>query len=617
MSTTLVAPTTGIILILFGTDTDESIIVERAPDVTGSAGSYTAVATLYPIDLGGTPFLDVLPLDGNYYWYKAYGSETGQLDSNFTLPVRLSAVPIPQLDLGTKPWLGGLSLQLAMDVVSDTSGSLFVTASINNDPAHQATPVVTVASYAGIPSAPTTGSTLYSWNIPKPITGSGLVIFQNTMQNRYSQTDSITVEHIDSALNTGSFLRCQAYQINPSVSGTWIFVSGTDPSLNAVNISLVSSGNVGTVTDLGTQGSYGHLWTVLRPSSGIGLMLFQVTGSAGTVPDEDYAEIDNIGMWNTTALQSLAYVVSATPSNFNIIYNVFNPAWTSGAVSASVSSSYTPLTGITVTQTSSSDAGGTGSYFYTVTRPNYGQGMGSVTFAATKTGYVPTMDVVTIPEQLTGLAHLRTVANVTSTTNTQLVVSVSCVDPLGLVTPSIAYSVDAGTVGVAGSNPWTLTRPTSGSGAGRVTFTGTGTGRVSDSDAVDVPASSQTTFGPNLVVTVTPGATTYTITWSSTYGTITVSIDNGTYSAPAASPITVTLDTNYHTYDFKAVADGQTYTSHVAIPSLAGLYPYTGSFTIGACNASNARCNWTTVQSIGYTNYVYGITSGSCIRCVI
>jgi hypothetical protein len=69
-----------------------------------------------------------------------------------------------------------------------------------------------------------------------------------------------------------------------------------------------------------------------------------------------------------------------------------------------------------------------------------------------------------------------------------------------------------------------------------------------------------------LVVTVTPGPTSYSIVWSG--AGVTVSIDGGGYGTPSASPIVVTRTSTPHTYDFKQVSGNTSAPVHVDIPAL-------------------------------------------------
>jgi hypothetical protein len=70
----------------------------------------------------------------------------------------------------------------------------------------------------------------------------------------------------------------------------------------------------------------------------------------------------------------------------------------------------------------------------------------------------------------------------------------------------------------------------------------------------------------SMVVTVTPGSTSYSIVWSGSG--VTVSIDGGGYGTPSPSPIVVTRTSASHTYDFKQVGGNTNAPVHVDIPAL-------------------------------------------------
>jgi len=74
-------------------------------------------------------------------------------------------------------------------------------------------------------------------------------------------------------------------------------------------------------------------------------------------------------------------------------------------------------------------------------------------------------------------------------------------------------------------------------------------------------------FGPQLTVTPTPGTSSYSIAWSGT-GTITLSIDGGSYATPPTSPIVVTRGSSGHVYKFQSVLNGQTVWDSVVVPEL-------------------------------------------------
>jgi hypothetical protein len=76
-------------------------------------------------------------------------------------------------------------------------------------------------------------------------------------------------------------------------------------------------------------------------------------------------------------------------------------------------------------------------------------------------------------------------------------------------------------------------------------------------------------FGPTLVVTATPSAASYSITWSG--DDVQLSIDGGAFATPPASPIVVTRNDAggaAKTYVFRGTKDGQSTTTTVSVPPI-------------------------------------------------
>jgi hypothetical protein len=142
---------------------------------------------------------------------------------------------------------------------------------------------------------------------------------------------------------------------------------------------------------------------------------------------------------------------------------------------------------------------------------------------------------------------------------------------IGGVTYSTPQTVASGTV-VTANRPSSVTTTQA-----HIKFRAAIAGAGAEEVIRTVPA--QLNVGPSLTVTPTPGSSSWSIAYSGT-GVITLSVDGGAFAVPGGSPIPVTLDSNGHTYTFKAVLDGQTVTVPVAIPAL------TGSFTTGFSNVA-------------------------------
>ena len=103
------------------------------------------------------------------------------------------------------------------------------------------------------------------------------------------------------------------------------------------------------------------------------------------------------------------------------------------------------------------------------------------------------------------------------------------------------------------------------------TFKAALTGGGSETIQRTILNQDKTAFGPNLTVTVTPGASSYSIAWSG--DGVLVSIDGGTAGTPAASPITVARNAPGgadRVYAFTGLKDSQTVSNVVTIPAQSG-----------------------------------------------
>lgn len=235
-------------------------------------------------------------------------------------------------------------------------------------------------------------------------------------------------------------------------------------------------------------------------------------------------------------------------------------------------------------------------------------GSGQVQFRATLSGAQTDDDFVSIPEVGQDTIYLAVRARVTATTSATVTVRVAVADPYpqGTDSATIAYEelglgaatspATGGTVTPVASLTeaagtyidYTVTRPTFANGTGRITFTVTAANRVSDSDAVDVPAVEQTTFGPTLSVKVTPSSTQYVVIVTYT-GTMTYQIDGGTDNNGTGSPQTLNITRPDYgeeavVYVFKAVKDSQELTETV---SVLPLLPSASAGVLTSCDARN------------------------------
>lgn len=124
-------------------------------------------------------------------------------------------------------------------------------------------------------------------------------------------------------------------------------------------------------------------------------------------------------------------------------------------------------------------------------------------------------------------------------------------------------------------------------------------GSVSSHTFTPTEVFSPPGVGPTLVVTPTPGATSWNIAWMGT-GTVLLSIDGGTPATPGASPITVNLTFVAQSYTFTAEQNGQTITSQVDIPPVVTAL---SDILVTRLDGSTFRVEWTAQGAPGGSSY--------------
>jgi hypothetical protein len=180
-------------------------------------------------------------------------------------------------------------------------------------------------------------------------------------------------------------------------------------------------------------------------------------------------------------------------------------------------------------------------------------------------------DFIEIPEQGRDTTYLASRARVTATTDTTVSVRYAVADPYPQGTNSVTVAYQSlGLPSVSPASGGTLTpaatlteavgtyidytigRPAFGAGTGRATYTATASGRVSDSDAVDVPAQERDTinllsrariFSQTSTQMVIRYAVATPVALSPNTATITY-VTEGLAGIPQTSPQTVTPETN-------------------------------------------------------------------------
>jgi len=328
--------------------------------------------------------------------------------------------------------------------------------------------------------------------------------------------------------------------------GVWTFDS--DKIADVVNASVGNTPTTATVTVICDSDALigancarynvdGGAWVSTVTISGAYLSQFDVarTGAKQTVTFQAKNAVDAGATWgNITTLEISATEVGTVYSECKAIVTTVSATQITVTVSAAVVSGtptvgYVGLTGATTL--ASGHAAGTYTYAINGTdnvwvfdRGAIGSGGGQAQFRAITSGTQSDDDFVQIPEIGRDTVALAMRARVTASTATTATVRVAVADPYpqGANSATITYTETGGTgtacspasggtvtpaatiadvISPANYIDYTVTRPAFRTGTRRVTFTATAAGRVSDSDAVDVPAA-EATAAPVLTITI-------------------------------------------------------------------------------------------------------------------
>lgn len=320
-----------------------------------------------------------------------------------------------------------------------------------------------------------------SWWVGRPVgNNNGYVDFIVTSSNltKIWDTDRTTIVRQDFGVD--DFLKLS---INvTSSTATTLGVSCSAENLGAVPLGYGFSnvfGGLSVVRDGVSQ------FTITRPSSGVGSVVFAVTSSdADTIADTDTFYVSSDATNDT--LKVALTVTGYTNSSITVSASVLP-----GGLSPTLSASIHPGGRFTFTGTNP----------YTITRPLYGTGNGDFKVFATATGKVPDSDTISVPERVDGIARLKMDTFVTAVSDITVTVSASVSDPLGIVTPTLSASLVPGGSDVngqpfkfTGTNPWTVYRPLPSSAAPtndldsiEFRIVATAPERVADFDTVQIP----------------------------------------------------------------------------------------------------------------------------------
>lgn len=502
----------GCVFALFSSGSIPAIgmIAERS---TNPSASFVEVGRLDDIDVGGTVWIDRLPLDDITRYYRFKQSEPGWNDGPWSDVVSATPKTIPQIDWSSKPWLldSSLPLQLVATIHNSTPSSYHITMSRNYDPGG-GTPTVYVDSYTGVPAPTPTGSN--GWTVLRPSESAGIVHFRNELTGRQSDYASIQILPQIAGDASSDWLTLDLHEVSSSLAEAVISVSVLNESALPIGIGVLSSRNVGTIT----RNSPG-IYTIARPTSGIdGDVTFIVSSSVSSViADTDTITIDRFPGRPALKISTRTSDIVPGRSDFTASFRVTGSHQLPTTPWPTPSASFQPLAGMNVQFINSQSISGERYYHYRVSRPNAGQGTGTATFFATLDGWTRDMDHIQVPENVTDIAQLFCRIDQTSGNENALTLQVTATDPLGTVTPALSYSfAPGGSITVTGTNPYTVSRPDTGTA--RITFFATHADRATGIDATDIQAHSRAVSMRFSNTVITPSQYSFAVTGSDIRG---------------------------------------------------------------------------------------------------
>ena len=476
---------TGIVLVVFrdpDVPSDSLTVIERSLD----GNTWEEVGTITNCDPAGTEFIDYLPLTGTIYYYRSKHTHPEYEDSAYVFEVTGSAGIIPDINFITKPWLLNQSpLQLVMVVTGSDNTQWYIEPEVNQPViGTSSTPVVTAFASGNVGTV-SAGSTANSFRVARPAGSASFeqsyITFTSTLTGYTSGFDRVDLSPL--GFDTNNLLSLIVNESSSNANTLGIECSVINPNNYPIDISVSQSNNVGTITK-----DANNRFTIARPATGIGSVLFQVTSSnASAISDYDtvFVEADT----------------SLDPNQFlELVLTVTSSTLTTLGVSASCDTAFPVGFGVVssnnvgaVTQNAASQ--------WTITRPSAGEG--SVTFIVTSSDATVVSDVDTVYVPKDPAPYLTVRSEVTATDITSVTASVDIFDSnnqdtnlsgitISVVSQSLAgftavqYGTGTQTPG-KDSYVYHITRPNYNQGTGRVTFVATKTGYTSDSDSVEVP----------------------------------------------------------------------------------------------------------------------------------
>jgi hypothetical protein len=541
--------TQGITLALWASDQTLDLIIERS---TSAGSGFAAIARVS----GSTPtYADELPRNGTTYYYRIAHALGGFALSSYSQVVSAIARGIPRdvvrpgavapVVVVTTAEAGGFGNVIL--TVSDPQGRVVEVSfrQRTNGGAWSAWYIETVNPYIYAALIPASGFVEIEYKVDgyaadgsRGILAAGVETFdQNAVSDMVSVVGTFTsAGALTLAISADTDTASIRYAVSTSAQPT-LATTQAATAIDARNYTVTLAGPyvAGTTVYVSVLG-----YTAIG-GGGAESVLFQYrfVRDGGLIYTECLAR-----MATSSATQIVVTVTGTAPSGSPTVQLV---AVTGSAVLASGAAIGTPV------------ASGSS---WTFTRGAALGQPGGAQFRAVLAGAQSDDDFIEVPEQGRDTTYLASRARVTGSTATTVTVRYAVLDKYTALSTSLTYLTD----GIATITPgtpqtvtaaigdtyavpnetagsyvdYTITRPVTGLPTGRVTFTSSATGRVSDSDAVDVPAQDVGMMAVSAVFSAV-GAATLSFVGDSTVASFRFAISTSAFpslaTVQAASPV--------------------------------------------------------------------------------
>jgi hypothetical protein len=505
----------GVALAMWPSDQTLDIVIERS---TTSGSGFAQIARV----AGSTPtYADALPRDGVTYYYRIAHALGGFALSTYSQEVSAIARGVPR-DM-VRP---DAVTPVVTVTTTEASGTATVTLDITDPQGRVAEVRFRERTGGGAWSAWTVDTSVpYSYSATIP--GSGFVDIQYEVNGYNSAGEYGLLAGGTESFDVGTSSDMVSVVGSFSAAGVFTLAISADSDTASIRFatSTASQPTLATTQAATPQNTRNFTTTLAGPftsSTTVFVSVLGYTGVSGGGSESvlfQYRFTRDGGLIYTSCL---ATVAPSSATQINVVVTGTAPSGSPTVTLVAITGSATLAAGAAIGTPVPSGSGWTFNRGAALGQP------GGAEFQSTLAGAVSDTDFVEIPEQGRDTTYLASRARVTATTATTVTVRYAVLDKYTGLSTSITYltqgiaTITPGTpqtvtaaVGDTFASPetagsfvdYTITRPVSGLPTGRVTFTAAATGRVSDSDAVDVPAQDVGMMAVSCVFNAAGGAT--------------------------------------------------------------------------------------------------------------